>query len=92
MLFGVETVLWPRAAKKSGNWHRGIVDAADRLMTRWHRGEWKELVTPHSKRASRAGIKGNRRDGGGAALPLLKLHVEERRNEMEDRVARYQFD
>ena len=23
LLFGVETVLWPTAAKKSGNWHRG---------------------------------------------------------------------
>ena len=34
LLFGVETVLWPRAAKKSGNWHRGVVDAADRFMTR----------------------------------------------------------
>ena len=33
-LFGVATVLWPRAAKKSGNWNRGIVDAADRFMTR----------------------------------------------------------
>ena len=28
VLFGAETMLWPRAAKKSGNWHRGIVDAA----------------------------------------------------------------
>ena len=39
LLFGVETVPWPRAAKKSGSWHRGIVDAADHFMTRWHRGE-----------------------------------------------------
>ena len=39
LLFGVETVLWPRAAKKGGSWHRGVVDAADRFMTRWHRGE-----------------------------------------------------
>ena len=39
LLFGVETVLWPRAAKKGGSWHRGVVDAADRFMTIWHRGE-----------------------------------------------------
>ena len=34
LLFGVETVLWPRAAKKSGKWYRGVVDAAGRFMTR----------------------------------------------------------
>ena len=34
VLFGVETVLQPRAAKKNGNWHRGIIDAADRFITR----------------------------------------------------------
>eukprot|EP00904_Undaria_pinnatifida_P004437 jgi/Undpi1/13995/HiC_scaffold_9.g03646.m1 len=48
LLFGVETVLWPSATKKSGNWHRGIVDAADRFMTRRHRGEaeksWQRLT------------------------------------------------
>ena len=38
-LLGIEPVLWPRAAKKSGNWHRGIVNAAERFMARWHRGE-----------------------------------------------------
>ena len=36
LLFGS---LWPRAATKSGNWHRGIVDAAYRFMTIWHRSE-----------------------------------------------------
>ena len=39
LLFGVETVIWPRAAKKSGKWYRGVVDAADRFMTRWQKGE-----------------------------------------------------
>ena len=38
LLFGVETVFWPRAAKKSAKWYRGVVDAADRFM-RWHKGE-----------------------------------------------------
>ena len=37
LLFGVDTVLWPRAAKKSGKWYRGVVEAADRFMARWHR-------------------------------------------------------
>ena len=39
-LFGVGTVCSGRArliANKSGKWYRGVVDAADRFMTRWHR-------------------------------------------------------
>ena len=28
LLLGVESVLWSTAAKKSGNWYRGAVDAA----------------------------------------------------------------
>ena len=53
LLVGVRTVLWPRAAKKSGNWHRGIIDAADRFGTRWHRGEaekgWQRLTAEDAK-------------------------------------------
>ena len=37
LLFGVEAVLWPRAAKKSGEWNRGVVEAADCFVARWHR-------------------------------------------------------
>ena len=33
-LFGVETVLWPKATKKSGNWYREVVNAADGFMAR----------------------------------------------------------
>ena len=32
-------MLWPRAATKSGKWYRGVVEAADCFMARWHRGE-----------------------------------------------------
>ena len=35
----VETVLCPKTAKKGRNWHRGIVDAVDRFMTRWQTRE-----------------------------------------------------
>ena len=38
VLFEVETVLCPRAAKKSGKWSRGMVEAADCFRARWHRG------------------------------------------------------
>ena len=48
VLFGVEALLSPRAAKKSGDWHREIVNAADRFMTRWHRGEAEERWLRHA--------------------------------------------
>ena len=38
-VFGVETLLWPTAAKKGGKWYRGVVEAAECFMTRWHRDE-----------------------------------------------------
>ena len=74
LLFGVETVLWPTAAKKSGNWHRGGVDAADRFMTRWHRGEeeksWQRLTVEDVK-SSNQGKSGGL--GGGEATVLIQL-------------------
>ena len=41
-------MLWPRVAKKSGNWYREVVDAADRFMTRWHRGEAQKSWLRHA--------------------------------------------
>ena len=35
LVFGVETVLWPTAAINNGKWYRGVVEAAECLMTRW---------------------------------------------------------
>ena len=61
LLFKVETVLWPRAAKKSGNWHRGI-DAAGRFMTRWHRGEaeksWQHPTAEDAKSSNQGKPEG----------------------------------
>ena len=91
LFFGVDTVLWPRAAKKSGNWHRGIVDAADRFMTRWHRDEveksWQRLTAKDTKSSNQRKLEGR---GGGSSRTATA--VDECRNEMVDRVATYQFD
>ena len=38
LVFDIETVLWPTAAK-GGKWYRGVVEAAESFMTRWHRDE-----------------------------------------------------
>ena len=58
MLFGVETVLWPRASKKSGKWYRGIVETADCFMVRWHRGEAQRSRLRHAAEDAKIGENG----------------------------------
>ena len=88
LLFGV----WPGAAKKCENWHRGIVDTADRFMTRWYRAEakksWQRLTAGDAK-SSNQGKPGGRGEGRGGRTDTA---IDECRNEMADRVARYEFD
>ena len=62
-------MLWPRAAEKSGNWHRGVVDAADRITTKWHKGEAeKKAGYASQQRTQRAPTK---EIWGGAAMIQL---------------------
>ena len=53
LVFGVETVLWPTVAKNCGKWYRGVVEAAECFMTRWHRDEaessWLRHTTEDAK-------------------------------------------
>ena len=37
LVFGVEAVPRPTAAKKRGKWYRGVVDAAECFIKMWHR-------------------------------------------------------
>ena len=41
LVFGVETALWPMAAKKAGKWYRVVLEAAERFMVRWHEDKAK---------------------------------------------------
>ena len=90
MLFGVETVLSPRAAKKSGKWYRGVVDATDRFMTRWHEGEAEKSWLRHATEDAKSGDK--EKPGGRGGGSRTDTAVDESRNEIVDRVARYRFD
>ena len=86
--FGVETVLWPRSAKNGRNWHRGIVDAADRFMTRRHRGEAEENLQRLT--AVGAGSSNKEKTTGtrtGAAVLIHSFTSMQKRT--VDRVARY---
>ena len=67
MVFGVETVLWSTAAKKAGKWYRGVLQATERFMVRWHE---EEAQLSRQRRASAVGGSqgigergGNRRSG-----------------------------
>ena len=63
-LFGV-TVLWPRAAKKSGKWYRGLVEATDCFMARWHRDEAQRSRLRHAFQDAKNGDKERRERGKG---------------------------
>ena len=71
LLFGVET------AEKSGNWHRRIVDAADRFMKRWHTGaaekSWQSLPAEDAK-SNNQGKPGGAGRGGAAVLIQLWMN------------------
>ena len=84
-------MVWPRVAKESGKWYRGIVDAADGFAKRWHKGEAEKSWLRHATEDAKSGDKGKpgRRGGGGSRTDTA---VGECRNEVVDRVARYQFD
>ena len=36
LVFGVEAEVWTIAAKKAGKWYRGVLEAAERFMVKWH--------------------------------------------------------
>ena len=65
MLLGVETVLWPRVAKRSGKWHTGVFQAADCFMARWHRDEALRSRLCQGAEDIRNGDRGGRGGGRG---------------------------
>ena len=88
-------MLMQRATKKSGNSYRGVVHAVDPLHDEMAQGRGgEELATPHSRGSQEEQHpRGTRGTGGGEAVLLIQqLYVDERRNEMADPMARYQFD
>ena len=76
LLFGAEAVLWPRAAKKSEKWNRGVVDAADRFMKRWHKGEAEKGWLRQAAEDDKSGDKRKLGGRGGEAAVLIQLSTE----------------
>ena len=75
-MFGVKTVLWPTAAK-GGKWYRGVVEAAECFMTRWHRDEAESSWLRHTTEDAKSDDKGRGEGKGGAAvLVMLSTNAE----------------
>ena len=90
LVFGVETVIWPTAAKKGGKWYRGVVEAAECFMTRWHRDEAESSWLRHATEDAKSDDKGRRERKGRSSR--TDTAVDECRNETVGRMARYRFD
>ena len=72
-MFGVETVLWPTAAKKGGKWYLGVVEAAEWFTTRWHRADAESSWLRHATEDAKSDDKGRGGGKGGAAVLILLL-------------------
>ena len=70
LMFGVETTSWPGVAEKSGKWYRGVVEAADCFMARWHRDESQRSWLRHAAEDAKSR---DERGGKGGAAVLIQL-------------------
>ena len=61
MFFGVDAEVWAIAAKKAGKWYRGVLEAAERFMTKWHE---IEAILSRNRHASTTGGPQGIRKGG----------------------------
>ena len=62
-------------------------------MTKWHRSEAEKSCQRHTAEDAKSSSQGNRGGGGaGSSRTDTAGVVDECRNEVADRVARYQFD
>ena len=61
VIFGVEAEVWTVAAKKADQWYRGVLEAAERFMTKWHE---IEAILSRNRHASTTGGPQGIRKGG----------------------------
>ena len=90
LVFGVETVLWPTAAKKGGKWYREVVESLECFMTRWQKDEAESSWLQHETEDAKSDDQGRGR--GEERGSRSDTAVDDYRIEVVDRVARYWFD
>ena len=54
--------MWTVSAQKAGKWYRGVLEAAERFMTKWHEIEVTLIRNPHA--SATGGPQGSRKGGG----------------------------
>ena len=60
-VFGVEAEVWTVAAQKAGKWYRGVLEAAERFMAKWH--EIEATLSRNRHASATGGPQGNRKGG-----------------------------
>ena len=60
-----------------GKWYRGVVQAAECFVTRWHRDEAESSWLRHATEDAKSDDKG--KSGGGAAVLILLSTNSERK-------------
>ena len=88
-VFGVKTALWTTASKRWDKWHDGVVEGAEPFMAEWHQQEEAKRWSHHAKEVAR-GTR-DRREGGGVDKDSSTA-IGESKDEMANRVARFQVD
>ena len=62
LAFGVEAEVWTiAAANKAGKWYRGVLEAAERFMAKWHENEATMSRNQHT--SATGGAQGNKKGG-----------------------------
>ena len=87
LVFGVEAEVWTVAAKKASKWYRGVLEAAENVMARWH--EHETTLSRNSHASDTGGAQGSRTEGHKGRRETA---VGESRKDKADRVARYEAD
>ena len=81
LVFGVETEMWPIAAKKASKSYREVLEAAERFIVRWPKDGEKLSRIRHASIVGGAQANG---DGGGNSRK--KTAVDQNKNETQDSV------
>ena len=61
LVFGVEAEVRTVAAKKAGKWYRGVLEATERFMAKWH--EIEATLSRNRHASATGGPQGNRKGG-----------------------------
>ena len=69
--------MWTAVAQKAGKWYRGVLEAAERFMVKWH----KDKADASRKRHASAvgGAQGNGKREGGTVVRKPRLTKAGRR-------------